>query len=105
MRNPSALVCARLASNLQLVPTPVVQHSIGHLRKTRTPWSSTIAPSALRHPFLFNPRPHPPRTPFPGFKTRLEQTPEPSGICITDPPFSHRQSTTLCGAGSPASPE
>lgn len=60
---------------------------------------------ALCQLFLFNPRPHPPRTPAPGSKTRLEPTPEPSGICITDPPFSLRQSTTLCGAGSPASPE
>lgn len=105
MRNPSALVCARLASNLQLVPAPVVQRSIGHLRKTRTPWPSTIAPvpcaicsSSI---LVLTPLERPP----PGSKTRLEPTPEPSGICITDPPFSRRQSTTLCGAGSPASPE
>lgn len=87
------------------LPTPVIQHSIGHLRKTRTSWSSIIAPSALRHLFLFNPRPHPPRTAPADSKTRLEPTPEPSGICITDPPGSRRLSTTLCGAGSPASPE
>lgn len=87
------------------LPTPVIQHSIGHLRKTRTSWPSIIAPSALRHLFLFNPRPHPPRTAPADSKTRLEPTPEPSGICITDPPGSRRLSTTLCGAGSPASPE